>query len=101
LLLITHPLRVVDAINVVLNLKNNTSVFGNSSREVLVVLETLSTLQREVTLLLRAAVELEGILVRVDVDLDARPRRGKACDRALSAPVVVAKLTTVNGVAVV
>ena len=101
MLLIAHPLRVVDSVNVVLNLKNNTSVLGNSSGEVLVVLKTLGALEREVTLLLCAAVELEGVLVRVDVDLDAGPRRGEGSDGTLGAPVVVAELATVDGVAVV
>lgn len=92
---------MVDSVNVVLNLKNNTSVLGNSSGEVLVILKTLGALEREVTLLLCAAVELEGILVRVDVDLDTGPRRGECSDGTLGAPVVVAELATVDSVAVV
>lgn len=88
---------MVDTINVVLNLKNDTSVLGDCSREVLVILETLSALQREVTLLLRAAVELEGILVGVNVDLDARPCGRQTSNGTFGAPVVVTELATVDG----
>jgi hypothetical protein len=101
LLLITHPLRVVDTINVVLHLKNNTSILGDGSREVLVILKPLSALQREVTLLLGAAIELEGILVGINVDLDTGPGRGETGHGTLGAPVIVAELAAVDGVAVV
>ncbi|KAI6776511.1 hypothetical protein HG530_000456 [Fusarium avenaceum] len=100
LLLLTHPLRVVDTVNVVLNLKNDTSVLGDDTGEVGVILETLGLLQGEVTLLLSAAVELESVLVGVDVYLNSRPRGRQGCNRTLGAPIILAELATVDGVAV-
>lgn len=73
LLLLPHPLRVVDAVNVILRLKNDAAVLGDRAREVLVVVDTLGGLERHGAVLEAAAVHLEGVLVGVDVDFDAGP----------------------------
>jgi hypothetical protein len=99
LLLKSLPLRVVDAVNVVLNFNDHASVLGDDSGEVLVVLETLGLLERHGTLLLSAAVELEGILISVDVELDTRPGGGDSGHGTLGSPVIVAELAAVDAVA--
>lgn len=99
LLLKSLPLRVVDAVNVVLNLNDHASILGDNSGEVLVILETLGLLERHGALLLSAAVELESILISVDVELDARPGGGDSGHRTLGSPVKVSELATVDAVA--
>lgn len=74
LLIVTAPLGLVDGINVVLDLHDDAAVLSDSSREVGVVEETLVLLDSKSAILAIARVDLEGILVRVDVELDARPR---------------------------
>lgn len=56
---------------------------------------------RSRTVLARAAVHLEGILVREDVNLNARKVAGNSGDRARSAPVVRAVLGAVDEPSVV
>lgn len=83
-----HPLRVVDAVNVVLDLEHHAPVLGDRSGEVLVVIDALRLLEGQRAVLPAAAVDLEGVLVGVDVDLDAGPSGGDGGDGAVRAPVV-------------
>lgn len=101
LALAAHPLRVIDAVNVVLDLHDNAAVLGDGAGEVLVVLEALRLLERDAAVHAVAAVDLEGLLVGEDVDLDAGPRGGEDGDGALGAPVVGAEVLAVNEIAVV
>lgn len=99
LLLKSLPLRVVDAVDVVLNLNDHASVLGDNSGKVLVILKTLGLLEGHGALLLSTAVELEGVLISVDVELNARPGGGDSGHGALGSPVKVTKLATVDAVA--
>lgn len=73
LLLLTSPAGLVDGINVVLDLEHDAAVLGNGAREVRVIVNALGLLERHGTVLAAARVHLEGLLVGVDVELDAGP----------------------------
>jgi len=65
---------MVDAIDPVLDLEYNASVLGDGPGEVLLVAkDSLGALQRERTVLAVARVQLDGVLVRVDVEPNAGP----------------------------
>lgn len=53
------------------------------------------------TILADAAVHLEGLLVREDVEFDARPFAGQGSNWARCSPVIRAVLVTVDNVAVI
>lgn len=101
LLRLAVPLRVVDAVDVVLHLEHHAPVLGDGAGEVGVVGQPLRLLEGEGAVLPVAAVHLEGVLVRVDVELDARPRRRDGRDGAVRAPVIVAERLSVHRPAVV
>ena len=69
---------MVNPIDPVLHLQHNTPVPRDNAREVRLVEEALALLERQAAVLLRAAVQLEGVLVGVDVELDAGPGGGDA-----------------------
>jgi hypothetical protein len=101
LLISAHPLGVVDAVNIVLNLHDNAAILGNGARKVLIVLEALGRLEGEAAVLAVAGVDLERRLVGVDVDGDAGPVGGELGDGAGGAPVIGVELVAVDEVAVV
>lgn len=72
LLAAPHPLRMVDTINVVLDLEHDAAVPGNGTGE-LAALDALGLLERHGAVLAAARVHLEGVLVGVHVELDAGP----------------------------
>lgn len=85
--MLTPPFRVIDAVDPVLHLHHQASVLRNRPREALVAVQALRLLERQGAVLRVAAVHLEGRLVRVDVQVDARPGRREARDGAFGAPV--------------
>lgn len=95
------PLGMVDGVDPVLDLHDDAAVLGDGARELRVVLETLRPLERRLAVLEVAGVELEGVGIGVEVDLDAGPRRVERGDRAGDAPVVGLELIAVREVAVV
>lgn len=100
LLLATLPLWLVDGVNPVLDLHHQAPVLGNRPREVRVVKQTLRLLERHRPVLAVAAVELVGLLIAVDVQLDAGPGGLQARDEAaVSAPVVRPVLLAVDEIA--
>lgn len=88
LLLVPAPGWIVDAVDVVLDLEDNASVLGNDAGEVFFVEEALGALEGQSAILLRAAVDLESILVGEYIDADARPVRPQGRNGAVGAPVV-------------
>lgn len=100
LLLATLPLGLVDGVDPVLDLHDQAPVLGDRPREVGIVKQALRLLQRHRPVLAVAAVELVGLLVAVDVELDARPRGLQTRDEAaVGAPVVGPVLLAVDEVA--
>lgn len=69
------PLRLIDGVDPVLDLEHDAAVLGDSPGEIGVVVKTLRLLERERAVLPVARVHLKRLLVRVDVELDSRPRR--------------------------
>ena len=89
LLVLPSPLRMIDTIYPVFDFHYDTTVSGDCAREVRIVVEALGLLERQRTVLAIARVDLERLLVRVDIDLDARPCGLKTSNIvALLAPVV-------------
>ena len=88
LLLVTTPLWLVDTINIILDLQHYTSVLLDKSRPVFNTMKTLRALQSHRSVLSAARVDLEGILVRVDVELNTTPRASQSSHGALVTPVV-------------
>jgi hypothetical protein len=87
LLLTTTPLWLIDSINPILDLHNDTSILLYCSRPVCNIEESLSGFQRHRTVLSPTGIYLEGFLVCEDVDLDPGPGGAEAGDRKV-APVV-------------
>lgn len=73
LLAVSHPLWVVDAIDIVLHFHHDTAILGDRTRKIGRAMKPLGLLQRNGTTLLSAAVKLKGVLVGVNVKLDSRP----------------------------
>lgn len=75
LLLATHPLRVIDTINVILDFEHNTPVLRDGTRELVLVVAryTLSLLECHGAVLSVARVHLEGVLVGENIELDTGP----------------------------
>lgn len=96
-----HPLGVVDAVNVVLDLHDDAAVLGDDAGEVLVVLEALRLLDGDAAVHAVAAVDLKGLLVGKDVNGDAGPLGAQAGDGALGAPVIRAEVVAVDEEAIV
>lgn len=113
--LLALPLRLVDSINVVLDLHDNAAVLLDGAAT---AVKTLGRLDRKraclhistfssqylrikLTILANAAVHLESLLIGVDINLDTRPRAEKRGNRTRFAPVEGTILVTVDGVAVV
>lgn len=89
LLVLAPPLGMVDGVDPVLDLHHQAAVFRDRAREVRVVVQALRLLERQRAVLPVARVHLERLLVRVHLDLDARPRGLQTCDEVLLvAPVV-------------
>ena len=86
-------------IDPVLHLHDDTSVLLDRPRAVADVEQALRLLQRHAAVLAPAAVHLEGLLVRVNVDLDARPGAAQSRHGPLFAPVEGAVLVPVREVA--
>jgi hypothetical protein len=71
------PFRMVDTINPILDLEHDAAVLRHSPRA---TLPALARLERECPVLEIARVHLEGLLVRVNVETNAGPRRPDAGD---------------------
>lgn len=100
LLLATLPLGLVDGIDPVLDLHDQAPVLGDRPWEVGIVKQALRLLKRHRPVLAVAAIELVGLLVAVDVELDARPRGLQTRDEAaVGAPVIRPVLPAVDKVA--
>lgn len=84
---------MVDAIDPVLDLHNNASIVFNNAGT---TLEPLGRLESQQAHHHGAAVDLEGILVGEDVDLDAREVTRERGDGATGAPVVRSVLGAVD-----
>lgn len=96
-----HPLGVVDAVNVVLDLHDDAAVLGDDAGKVLAVLEALRLLDGDAAVHAVAAVDLKGLLVGKDVNRDAGPLGAEAGDGAFGAPVVRAEVVAVDEEAIV
>ena len=92
------PGRVVDAVDPVLDLHDDAAVLLRDAGAGGVVEEALGFLEGEGAVEAIAAVDLEGFLLGVDVELDTREGRGEGGDGGL-APVVGALGVTVEDVA--
>lgn len=115
--LIPLPLRLIDSINPVLDLHDDTAVLLNHTRVTGLVEETLGLLQREsackeksaraepkvqtvrLTILATTRVNLESLLVGPNVNLNSSERTGKCGDRPLFSPVIWSILIAVDQVA--
>ena len=79
LLALPPPLRMIDPINIVLNLHNHTAILLDDPRSILDVKKSLCGFEGHGSVLPAARVHLEGVLVGEDVDGDAGPGRGEGC----------------------
>lgn len=79
---------MVDAIDIILHLEHDASELRDNPRPVRDVEEALGRLQRHGPVLPAARVDLEGVLVGEDLELDAAPRAAEAGDRDADLPVV-------------
>jgi hypothetical protein len=101
LLVDAAPLRVVDTVNVVLYLHDDAAVLGDCAGEVGVVTDALRLFESQGTILPIARVDLEGVLIGIDIDLDTGPLGREHGDGAVGAPVVVSELATIHEPAVI
>ena len=101
LLRIPSPLRMVDSIDPLLHLDDNTAVLGNRTWEVGIVEEALGLLEGHATVLEVARVKLHGLLVGVYVELNSGPWGRKTENVAAFAPVKEVFLFAGDSVAVV
>lgn len=89
LLVQASPLGLVDAADPVLHLQHDAAVRGDGAGEVRVIVEALRLLERQRAVLVLARKHLEGLLVGVDLELDAGPRGLEARHEfPVGAPVV-------------
>lgn len=102
LLLAPLPLGLVDPTDPVLHLHDHTPILRDRPREARLIPQALRLLHSQRAIHAVAAIELEGVLVRVHVHLDPGPRGLKARDEAaVCAPIVGTALGTTDKVAVV
>lgn len=79
LLILPPPFRMIDPINIILDLHNHTSILLDDSRSILDVEKSLCGFEGYGAVLAAAGVYLEGVLVGEDVDGDSGPGRGEGC----------------------
>jgi len=115
LLLVPPPRGLIDGIDPVLNLHHNASILGHQSTTALCTLgrlvrdractcisiSSMESSQLQHTILAGTAVHLESLLIRVDIQLDARPLARQGSDGSRVDPVEDFTLVTIDNVAVV